>query len=99
MAFQDDADTIHWRLHLTSPPHTVHQMLATDAGRAGFWAESAVEYFGGSTAAFELADDGMGGTDLILTDAGVPIEDRGEVIAGWVRATPITGATRRGSHV
>jgi uncharacterized protein YndB with AHSA1/START domain len=41
-------------------------------------------YFGGSLTTFELADDGMGGTDLTLTDAGVRTEDRTEVIAGWV---------------
>src|SRR5215472_8228643 len=43
-----------------------------------------VEYIGGSVVTFELADDGMGGTDLTLTDAGVPDEDRIEVTAGWV---------------
>jgi uncharacterized protein YndB with AHSA1/START domain len=43
-----------------------------------------VEYFGGSITTFELADDGAGGTDLRLTDAGVPAADRVEVIAGWV---------------
>jgi uncharacterized protein YndB with AHSA1/START domain len=43
MRFQDDPDTIRWRLHLTSPVSTVYRALATDAGRAGFWAESAVE--------------------------------------------------------
>ena len=90
------------------------QMLNTDAGRARFWAESAIErdgaiefvfpngavwrgeilarepnrfavrYYGGSTTTFELSDDGAGGTDLRLTDAGVPEADRAEVIAGWV---------------
>jgi len=44
----------------------------------------AVEYFGGSITTFELADDGAGGADLTLTDAGVPAADRTEVIAGWV---------------
>jgi len=44
----------------------------------------AVEYIGGSHATFELAADGQGGTDLLLTDSGVPGEDRPEVIAGWV---------------
>lgn len=34
---------IRWRLHLTSPPERVYAMLATDVGRARFWAESAVE--------------------------------------------------------
>jgi hypothetical protein len=44
----------------------------------------AVEYLGGSVATFALADDGTGGTDLTLTDAGVPEEDRLETTAGWV---------------
>jgi len=43
-----------------------------------------VEYYGGSITTFELKSDGVGGTDLILTDQGVPTEDRTEVIAGWV---------------
>ena len=43
-----------------------------------------VEYYGGSLTTFELSDDGAGGTDLMLTDAGVPVADRIEVIAGWV---------------
>jgi uncharacterized protein YndB with AHSA1/START domain len=34
---------IRWRLHLASPPASVYALLATDAGRARFWAESAVE--------------------------------------------------------
>lgn len=43
----------------------------------------AVRYYGGSLTTFELKDDGRGGTDLTLTDAGVPESDRTEVIAGW----------------
>ena len=31
---------IHWRLHLPVPPAEVHRALATDAGRASFWAET-----------------------------------------------------------
>ena len=38
-----DDGVIRWRLHLASPPERVYQALATDAGRARFWAESAVE--------------------------------------------------------
>ncbi|MGK7295931.1 MAG: Ku protein, partial [Candidatus Wenzhouxiangella sp. M2_3B_020] len=34
---------IRWRLHIPVPPKTVFEALDTDAGRAGFWAESAVE--------------------------------------------------------
>jgi len=115
MSFQGDPDTIRWRLHLKSPITRAYQALSTDAGRASFWAESAVEqdrvirfvfpngstwdapvvdaspphryavrYYGDSLAAFELADDGHGGTDLTLTDSGAPAEHRSEVIAGWV---------------
>jgi len=43
-----------------------------------------VHYYGGSIATFTLAEDGQGGTDLTLTDTGVRVEDRVEVIAGWV---------------
>ena len=46
MSFQTDEHQIRWRLHLSSPPTEVFQALATDAGRAGFWAESAVEHDG-----------------------------------------------------
>ncbi|MHA2232991.1 MAG: hypothetical protein ACXAB4_10905 [Candidatus Hodarchaeales archaeon] len=115
MIFQDDTDSIKWRIHLHSSPSVVHKMLTTETGRARFWAESApenngeirfnfpnglvwegkiienlfphrfsVEYFGGSIVSFDLNDDGKGGTDLLLTDLGVPSEDRCEVIAGWV---------------
>ena len=34
---------IRWRMHLAAPPEAVFAALATDAGRASFWAESAVE--------------------------------------------------------
>lgn len=34
-------DPIVWRVHLASPPEKVFEMLATDEGRAAFWAESA----------------------------------------------------------
>jgi uncharacterized protein YndB with AHSA1/START domain len=115
MPFQPDSTTITWRLHLRSAPAAVYELLATDAGRARFWAESAVErdgaiefifpggqrwrgailerrppqrfavvYYGGSSTTFELADDGAGGTELTLTDVGVPEADRPEVVAGWV---------------
>jgi len=34
---------IKWRLHLKVTPEKVYEFLATDKGRAKFWAESAVE--------------------------------------------------------
>ena len=43
MVFQNDPDTIRWRLHLKSPVAKVYRALSTDAGRLSFWAESAVE--------------------------------------------------------
>jgi len=43
-----------------------------------------IEYYGGSSTTFELESDGADGTELSLTDQGVPQEDRTEVIAGWV---------------
>lgn len=115
MSFQPSGEPIRWRVHLRVPRERVFPALSTDAGRASFWAESAVErdgvihfvfpgqltwsadvlecraperysvrYYGGSITTFQLADDGAGGTELVLTDAGVPDQDRSEVIAGWV---------------
>ena len=43
---------IEWRLHLASPPDAVWELLATDAGRASFWAESAPEKAGAIEFAF-----------------------------------------------
>lgn len=42
-----------------------------------------IEYFG-SPVRFELADDGAGGTDLLLVHDGVPSEDWIETHAGWL---------------
>ena len=43
---------IRWRLHLTSSPEAVWELLATDAGRASFWAESTAERDGSVEFAF-----------------------------------------------
>jgi hypothetical protein len=43
-----------------------------------------VEYLGGGIVAFELVDDGRGGTDLALTDSGVAEQWYAETLAGWV---------------
>lgn len=43
----------------------------------------AVDYFGG-VARFELTSDDKGGTDLLLTHAGVGAEEWNEVYAGWL---------------
>lgn len=43
MAFQSEPGTISWKLHCSSTPQKVYDALATDEGRAGFWAESATE--------------------------------------------------------
>ena len=41
MVFQADPVAIRWRLHLASEPAVVHALLATEEGRARFWAEAA----------------------------------------------------------
>ena len=46
MPFQSETGTIRWRVHLASPPNVVYQALATDDGRARFWAEAAPEVTG-----------------------------------------------------
>jgi uncharacterized protein YndB with AHSA1/START domain len=43
-----------------------------------------VEYFGGSQVRFELADDGTGGTDLTMTEAGIPAENLLIHLPGWI---------------
>jgi uncharacterized protein YndB with AHSA1/START domain len=45
---------IHWRLHLPVAPGVVFDMLATDAGRARFWAESSHQT--GATIEFQFVD-------------------------------------------
>lgn len=34
---------IRWRIHIPAPPERVYGALDSDAGRASFWAESAIE--------------------------------------------------------
>jgi uncharacterized protein YndB with AHSA1/START domain len=43
-----------------------------------------VKYYGGSITTFDLSDDGAGGTDLLMTDAGVAPDDLDDVLPGWV---------------
>lgn len=43
MTFQPETNTIRWKMHFKTPPEGVYEALATDAGRASFWAESAPE--------------------------------------------------------
>jgi len=42
-----------------------------------------IEYMGGPVR-FELADDGSGGMDLLLTHEGVAVEEWNEIHAGWL---------------
>jgi uncharacterized protein YndB with AHSA1/START domain len=101
-------------MHIAVPPERVFAALASDEGRAAFWAESAVEArgriefrfsngdawssrilasqapalfaidYGGGPARFELSPDGRGGTDLLLTHEGVPLDEWDDVHAGWL---------------
>jgi len=43
MTIPSTHDTIIWRLHVRSSPEKVFALLDSDAGRASFWAESAIE--------------------------------------------------------
>ena len=43
MEFQPDSNTIKWKVHFSSELKKVFEALATDKGRASFWAESAPE--------------------------------------------------------
>jgi len=47
-------------------------------------ARFALSYFGNSRVAFDLAPDGQGGTDLQLTETGVPDSETLENLPGWV---------------
>ena len=47
-------------------------------------ARFALTYFDDSVVTFELMTDGEGGTELLLTERGVPDEMRAENHAGWV---------------
>ena len=105
---------IRWRMHIALPPERVYAALDSDAGRAAFWAESAVEADGhiefrfingytcrsrllerrppqvwaldylGGPARLALIPDGRGGTDLLLTQEGVPPGEWNDVHAGWL---------------
>ncbi len=46
MPIDSASGVIHWRLHLRSAPEDVYPLLSSDAGRARFWAESAIEQDG-----------------------------------------------------
>lgn len=41
--FQPQKNVIIWKLHFSSSPQEVYKALSTDEGRAGYWAESAIE--------------------------------------------------------
>jgi len=46
MSFQTEKGIIRWKMHFVSPKESVFAALATDEGRARYWAESALEVDG-----------------------------------------------------
>lgn len=50
------APAIDWRIHFAGSPETVWQVWTTDAGRAGFWAETSRITEGGFDLAFLNGD-------------------------------------------
>ena len=86
---------IRWRLHLATAPDGVHALLATDEGRARFWAESAVER--GGTIAFRFPDGSMYEGRIIANDPPALFEleyfgsaARFEVISDGAGGTDLT---------
>lgn len=68
------------RVEFHFPNGYVHEAELLERQPPTTWA---VRYFG-TPARFELADDGDGGTDLLLTHEGVSAGDWCEVHAGWL---------------
>ena len=66
-AFQADADVIRWRLHLQSSPEAVFQRLATDDGRASFWAEEARQH--GDAIEFRFPDRSRESARVLVVEA------------------------------
>lgn len=77
----ESADERDGVIHFVFPNHVTWTAQILQATPPAYYA---VQYYGNSVAAFTLAEDGQGGTDLTLTDTGVPTAHRTEVIAGWV---------------
>lgn len=73
------ADGAAFDLEFPNGQRLTCHVLASEAPR-----KFVVEYFGGSRAEFQFADDGRGGTDLTLTETGVPAGEWSENYAGWV---------------
>ena len=46
MSFQSEPAVIRWKMHFASAAAKVYAALATDSGRAAYWAESAPEVHG-----------------------------------------------------
>ncbi|MBW3571447.1 MAG: SRPBCC domain-containing protein [Gemmatimonadetes bacterium] len=73
---EESGDGIHF--HFIDGSRHVSRVVERDAPRR--WV---IEYFCG-VAAFELAPDGAGGTDLLLMHTGVPGDEWHDVHAGWL---------------
>lgn len=43
MPFQTDSNSITWKIHLNISPDLAYDLIASNDGRAQFWAESAME--------------------------------------------------------
>lgn len=57
---------VTWSVHLDAPPERVYDFLATDEGRARFWAEAAVETDG--KIRFEFPSGETYNAEIIATD-------------------------------
>jgi uncharacterized protein YndB with AHSA1/START domain len=84
---------IRWRIHLTSTPDDVHRLLATDEGRARFWAESAAEQGGRVHFRFPGGEDWQGRVLENAAPTAFAVEYLGGTVARFELADDGRGGT------
>ena len=84
MPFQAEPGVIRWRMHFASPPARVYAALATDPGRAAYWAEAAPEVDGVVT--FHILNYAPWAGRILkrVVPSQVDASIHWEMVAGWV---------------
>jgi uncharacterized protein YndB with AHSA1/START domain len=68
-------------VHFTFPNRETHRGRVLEKDPSTCFA---LEYFGGSRVQFDLVSDGEGGTDLTMTESGVPHAHLAIHVPGWI---------------
>ncbi|MFQ6013598.1 MAG: SRPBCC domain-containing protein [Thermoplasmata archaeon] len=68
-------------VHFTFPSRATHRGRVLEEDPPTCYA---LEYFGGSRVQFDLSPDGEGGTDLTMTESGVPPAHHAIHVPGWI---------------